>query len=98
PPRFPRRPPPTRCAVFAKTLLLRYAVSDIVFPSTALGFRQRDWGFRSSQISLLARHLPASCHPTSEESRGSQLASRRPLGESNLSDELRLHPVHAAMR
>lgn len=28
----------------------------------------------------------------------SQLASRRPLGESNLSDELRLHPVHAALR
>src|SRR6202043_3419252 len=36
--------------------------------------------------------------PQAEESRGSQLASRRPLGESNLSDELRLHPLHAASR
>jgi hypothetical protein len=37
---------PDRFARFRKTLLLRYAVSDIVLPSTALGFRQRDWGFR----------------------------------------------------
>src|SRR5258707_7623535 len=27
-----------------------------------------------------------------------QLASRRPLGESDLSDELRFHPMHAASR
>src|SRR4030088_1754309 len=36
--------------------------------------------------------------PQAEESRVSQLASRRPLGESDLSDELWLHPVHAASR
>ena len=36
--------------------------------------------------------------PQAEESRVSQLASRRPLGESDLSDELRFHPMHAASR
>src|SRR3984893_3671773 len=36
--------------------------------------------------------------PQAEESRVSQLASRRPLCESDLSDELRFHPVHAASR
>src|SRR3977135_769557 len=36
--------------------------------------------------------------PQTEESRVSQLASRRPLGESDLSDELRFHPIHAAPR
>src|ERR1700704_3572757 len=34
--------------------------------------------------------------PQAEESRVSQLASRRPLSESDLSDELRFHPMHAA--
>src|ERR1700694_4659703 len=36
--------------------------------------------------------------PQAEESRVSQLASRRPLGESDLSDELRFHPMHTALR
>jgi hypothetical protein len=31
--------------------------------------------------------------PQAEQSRVSQLASRRPLGESDLSDELRFHPL-----
>jgi hypothetical protein len=36
--------------------------------------------------------------PQAEESRVSQLASRRPLGESDLSNELRFHPMHTASR
>jgi hypothetical protein len=34
--------------------------------------------------------------PQAEESRVSQLASRRPLGESDLRDELLFHPMRAA--
>jgi hypothetical protein len=68
------------------------------FAFDCLGVSSTRLGISLTQISLLARHLPASCHSASEESRVSQLASRRPLGESNLSDELRLHPMHAALR
>src|ERR1700694_84225 len=50
--------------VRAFSLLLRYAVSDIVLPSTVLEFRFSGIGdFTSSHISPRARHLPAACHP-----------------------------------
>src|SRR5882762_7101995 len=97
--RLPRRTRPTGSGVFAKTLLLRYAVSDIVLPSTALESRFKGLGISPHGISALTHDIfRPLVIPQAEESRVSQLASLRPLGESDLSDELRLQPVHAASR
>src|SRR6267154_4048096 len=64
--RLLRRTCPTGSGVSVKTLLLRYAASDIVVPSTLLEFRQRDGGF----------HLIA--HQPSRKTSSGRLSSRRP--------------------
>jgi hypothetical protein len=89
---------PDRFARFRKNSVASICCERHCFAFDCFGVSSTRLGISLIAISLLARHLPASCHSASEESRGSQLASRRPLGESNLSDELRLHPVHAASR
>src|SRR3979411_811079 len=80
--RLLRRTRPTGSGVFVKTLLLRYAVSDIVVPATVLEFRQRDWGF----------HLIAH-HPSRTTSSG-RLSSRRPRNRGCRSLPPAVHSVN----
>src|SRR5258705_3292125 len=64
----------------------------------AFGFFDRQRRFASSPSALTHDIFQPLVIPQAEESRVSQLASRRPLRESDLSDEFRFHPMHAALR
>jgi hypothetical protein len=63
-----------------------------------LQFSQRDWDFTSSHWALTHHVFRSLVFPQAEESRVSKLASSRPLGESDLRDELGFHPMHAPSR
>src|SRR4030081_2369323 len=97
--RLLRRTCPAGSGVSVKALLLRYTVSDICCPFDC--FRVPSAGLEISphRTSALTNDIVRPfVIPQAEESRVSKLASRRPLGESDLRDELRFHPMHAASR